>query len=316
MTILRVEHVTEYAYTSRVELAAHLLHLRPRTLPWQSVLRFALRAEPSPDRVRWGTDHFGNPVAWLFLDRGHNRLVVATEAVVAIEGQPAPPTRETPTWEYVAHLAQRPASAREASEFVFSSAMAPIDPAVLAYAASSFPRGRPVLAGLLDLMARIGREFRFDPEVTTVSTPVERVLQLRAGVCQDFAHLMIAGLRGLGLPARYVSGYLRTVPAPGQERLRGADHSHAWVSCWMGPVHGWIDLDPTNDLVVGDEHVWLAWGRDYADVSPIRGVLLGGGQHVLRVSVDIAPDFAPDGPPVVAPEGVAEESGERLAMGG
>lgn len=308
MTVLRVEHVTEYVYASRVELAAHMLHLRPRALPWQSVRRFTLRAEPSPDRVRWGTDHFGNPVAWLFLDRGHGRLAVATEAVVAIESRPAPLADETPAWEYVAHMAPRPASAREVSEFVFGSAMAPIDAAVLAYAATSFPRGRPVLAGLLDLMARIGREFRFDPEVTTVSTPVSRVLQLRAGVCQDFAHLMIAGLRGLGLPARYVSGYLRTVPAQGQgqARLRGGDHSHAWVSCWMGPVHGWIDLDPTNDLVVGDAHVWLAWGRDYADVSPIRGVLLGGGQHSLRVSVDIASEGVA--------EGVAEEADEQIAM--
>ncbi len=287
---LRVEHVTEYEYASRVELAAHLVHLRPRCLPWQHVRHFALRATPEPDRVRWGTDHFGNPVAWLFLDRAHERLSVAVEAVVDIEPRAAPRAADTPAWEHVASLAQRPAAARDVAEFAFGSAMAPVEAGVRAYAAESFRPGRPVLAALLDLMARIGRDFRFDPEVTTVSTPVERVLQLRAGVCQDFAHLMISGLRGLGLPARYVSGYVRTVPPPGQARLRGADHSHAWVSCWVGPALGWIDLDPTNDLVVGVDHVWLGWGRDYADVSPIRGVLLGGGRHTLRVSVDIEPE--------------------------
>lgn len=286
---LRVEHVTEYEYASRVELAAHMVHLRPRDLPWQHVLSFALRVTPRPDRVRWGADHFGNPVAWLFIDRAHISLKVATTALVDIAPRPPPPAADTPSWEHVAALAQRPAAARDVAEFTFGSPMAPPGPDVLAYTAVSFPPGRPILAALLDLMARIGRDFRFDPEVTTISTPVRLVLQMRAGVCQDFAHLMIAGLRALGVPARYVSGYVRTVPPPGQARLRGADHSHAWVSCWLGPAHGWIDLDPTNDLIVADEHVWLGWGRDYSDVSPLYGVLLGGGRHSLRVSVDIEP---------------------------
>ncbi len=190
-------------------------------------------------------------------------------------------------------MAQRPAAAREAAEFAFASPLAPSLPEAGAWAAASFPPARPILAGLLDLTARIGRDFRFQPGITAVSTPVERVLQLRAGVCQDFAHLMIAGLRALHLPARYVSGYIRTMPPPGRPRLRGADASHAWVSCWLGPEAGWIDLDPTNDLVVADEHVWLGWGRDYADVSPLQGVLLGGGQHTLSVSVDMEPVLEP-----------------------
>ena len=287
MTVLRVSHMTRYDYASRVELASHVLHLRPRALPWQRVLSFEMRGDPAPDLVRWGTDHFGNEVAWAFLDRAHATFEVVTEAVVDVEKRTAPRVDETLAWEKVAVLAQGKAAARTVAEFAFGSPMAPVDAEARAYARPSFPPGRPVLEGLLDLMGRIGREFRFDAEVTTVSTPVGRVLQLRAGVCQDFAHLMIAGLRGLGLPARYVSGYLRTVPAPGQARLRGADHSHAWVGCWLGPAHGWVDLDPTNDLVVGDGHVWLGWGRDYACVSPIRGMLLGGGRHTLSVSVDI-----------------------------
>jgi transglutaminase-like putative cysteine protease len=287
--ILSVEHVTTYEYASRVELAAHLLHLRPRELPWQRVLDFALLAHPAPDRERWRTDHFGNPTAWLFLDRAHGALEVTTRAVVDVTARPPVKHAETAAWEHIAAAARRPEAARQVAEFIFGSAMAPIEPAARDYAAASFPPGRPILAALLDLMARISQDFRFDTSVTTVSTPVQRVLELRAGVCQDFAHVMIAGLRGLGLPARYVSGYVRTVPPPGQARLRGADQSHAWVQCWLGPVHGWIDLDPTNDIVVTDGHVWLGWGRDYADVSPIRGVLLGGGRHSLRVSVDIEP---------------------------
>lgn len=287
--ILRLEHVTTVQYERPVELAAQLLHLQPRLLANQDVLDFTIETEPAPERIHWGTDHFGNPVAWLFLDRSHEFLRVALSALVDVRPLHWPEPAATPAWEEVAAAAMTPAMALEAAEFVFASPMVPLAAATRAYAAESFPPGRAVLAGLLDLMDRIGRDFRFDPEVTTVSTPVERVMQLRAGVCQDFAHLMISSLRGLGLPARYVSGYLRTRPPPGQPRLRGADQSHAWVSCWLGAMHGWIDLDPTNNLQVADEHVVLAWGRDYADISPIRGVLLGGGQHVMMVSVDMEP---------------------------
>ena len=145
------------------------------------------------------------------------------------------------------------------------------------------------MQAVLDLCGRINREFAFRPGVTTVNTSVADVLAGRAGVCQDFTHLMIAGLRAHGLPARYVSGYLRTKPPPGQAPRRGADQSHAWVGCWLGPEHGWVDLDPTNNLVVGDEHVVLAWGRDYGDISPVRGVILGGGAHTVTVGVDLAP---------------------------
>jgi transglutaminase-like putative cysteine protease len=175
---------------------------------------------------------------------------------------------------------------REA-EFIFDSPLVPAVPAAREYAAESFTAGRPVLAALRDLNHRIRTDFAFKAGVTTIATPIATVLRLRAGVCQDFAHLMIAGLRGLGLPARYVSGYIRTRPPPGQKKRRGSDQSHAWVGAWLGPEHGWVDLDPTNDLIVSDEHVILGWGRDYADVSPVRGVLLGGGAHSVSVSVDL-----------------------------
>jgi transglutaminase-like putative cysteine protease len=294
VSLLRVEHVTEYTYANRVELAGHLLHLRPRSLPWQDVRRFQLRADPEPDRVQWGTDHFGNPVAWLFLDRAHDSLRVSTEALVRVEPREPPVAQHTPAWEMIARMARQPASIRQVAEFSFGSERAPAtirpDNPARAYTLPSFPPDRPVLEGLVDLMQRMGRDFRFDANVTTVSTPVERVLELRAGVCQDFAHLMIAGLRALGLPARYVSGYLRTLPPPGRAKLRGADASHAWVSAWLGPELGWIDLDPTNNVIVSDGHVWLGWGRDFADVSPIQGILLGGGRHTLHVAVDIEPE--------------------------
>jgi transglutaminase-like putative cysteine protease len=287
--ILRVRHETTYDYADRVELAAHLMHLQPRDLPWQRVHSSALHTNPRPSRLTVGADHFGNPVSWLFLGGAHSRLQVSTEAEVEVVRRAVPNPDHTPAWERVADLAQRPAAAINAAEFTFGSAMAPASGDVRAWTAPSFPPGRPVLAGLLDLMGRITRDFRFQPGVTTISTPISRVLQMRAGVCQDFAHLMIGGLRALGLPARYVSGYVRTWPPPGQPKMRGADVSHAWVGCWLGPDHGWVDLDPTNNLIAADEHVVLGWGRDYSDVSPLHGLLLGGGAHTLSVSVDMEP---------------------------
>src|SRR5208337_3074017 len=224
------------------------------------------------DRV----DHFGNSVAWLFLDLPHPTFEVVAEAVVDVKFPTPPPPVETPPWEEVAALATGTGcTSWHAAEFVFPSPRVPMTPEAGAYAAPSFPPGRPVLEGLLELTKRIRREFTFRSGVTTVNTPIATVLERRQGVCQDFTHLMIAGLRALGIPARYVSGYIRTKPPPGQKRRLGADQSHAWVGAWMGPQHGWIDLDPTNDLVVGEEHVVLSWGRDYGDISPLYGIILG-----------------------------------------
>jgi transglutaminase-like putative cysteine protease len=286
----RVRHVTTYLYGEAVDLAAHLLHLTPRTLPGQQVIASALEVEPRPSRSTSAADHFGNRATWLFLAEPHASFRVSLAAEVEVAFAPPPAASATPAWEAVRDAAARGGiHAWRAAEFAFSTAMAPAEPAVGAYAARSFPPGRPILEALLELNGRIRNEFTFRAGVTTLSTPVTQVLASRTGVCQDFAHLMIGGLRWLGLPARYVSGYIRTRPRPGEARRRGADQSHAWVGCWLGPEHGWIDLDPTNGLVVQDEHVVLGWGRDYADVSPVRGVILGGGRHGLTVSVDLDP---------------------------
>lgn len=282
----RVSHVSKYAYGSPVDLAAHLLHLRPRPLPWQTVISDRIVAEPEGSRRRDATDHFGNIATWLFLDRPHADFIVTAESVVDV-AYPEPPSA-TPPWEAVA-TAAREITADGAAEFRFDSPMAPAVPEATAYARASFPAGRAVLPALIELNLRIYKEFRFRAGVTTISTPVSQVLKRREGVCQDFSHLMVSALRGLGLPARYNSGYIRTRPPPGQQRRQGADQSHAWVGAWLGPEHGWVDLDPTNGIVVREEHVLLGWGRDYGDVSPVQGIILGGGAHQLKVAVDLEP---------------------------
>ena len=283
----KVTHISSYSYGSPVDLAAHMLHLRPRPMPWQKILSERIDAEPSGARRRDAEDHFGNVVTWLFLDRPHADFSVAAESVVEVS-YPPPPDR-TPPWETVV-AAARGVEAGGAAEFRFDSALAPAIPESRDYASISFPPGRPILESLTDLNRRIFQEFKFRAGVTTVSTPVSRTMQTREGVCQDFSHAMVSALRGLGLPTRYNSSYIRTRPPPGQPRRQGADQSHAWVGAWLGPEHGWIDLDPTNGILVHDEHVLLGWGRDYADVSPVQGVILGGGSHHLAVSVDLEPD--------------------------
>ena len=282
--IYRVLHRSEYEYADAVDLASHVLHLRPRSLPHQRVLSARIIADPAPARQSDATDHFGNTATWLFIDRPHDAFTVTAEALVEVRFPDPPAPADTPPWEAVA----AEATAAAAAEFLFDGPLATGTDAVRAYVAASFPPGRPVLEGLIDLNTRINDEFGFDPEGTTIATPVAQVLAQRAGVCQDFAHLMSAGLRSLGLPARYVSGYIRTRPPPGKPRLAGADQSHAWVGCWIGR-QGWVDLDPTNAVVVREQHVVLGWGRDYADVSPTRGMILGGGKHSLDVSVDLEP---------------------------
>ncbi|MBO1078130.1 transglutaminase family protein [Roseomonas haemaphysalidis] len=279
----RVRHVTTYRYAETVDLANHLLHLLPRALPCQQVLAATLSCTPPAALRTDALDHFGNRVTRLSIDRPHDRFEVVAEALVRRAAAPPPAAGATPPWEAVA-ACPTPAAA----EFAFPSPMLPEHAEARGYAALSFPPGRPVLEGLRDLNSRIRRDFRYRPGETGVTTPVSEVLARRAGVCQDFAQLMITGLRGLGLPARYVSGYIRTHPAPGSMALRGADQSHAWVGCWLGEADGWVDLDPTNDLVAGEEHVVLGWGRDFADVSPLRGIILGGGRHRLEVAVDLA----------------------------
>lgn len=289
----RVTHTSRYSYGSPVELAAHMLHLRPRPLPWQQILSEQIIAEPEGARRRDALDHFGNVVTWLFLDRPHADFEVTAESVVEVS-YPRPP-ETSPPWEEIVADA-REASAGAAAEYRFESPMVPIDRDARDFAVESFAPDRPLLDCLLDLNTRINKAFKFRAGVTTVSTPVAQVMKRREGVCQDFSHVMVSALRGMGVPARYHSGYIRTRPPPGQPRRVGADQSHAWVGAWLGKDLGWIDLDPTNAIVVADEHVLLGWGRDYGDVSPVQGVILGGGSHHLSVSVDLAPDEDGDAP--------------------
>jgi transglutaminase-like putative cysteine protease len=284
----RVQHTTRYAYGTPVELAAHMVHLRPRPRPWQTVISETITTDPAPARRRDGLDHFGNHVTWLFLDLPHADFEVTSDSVVEVDCPPPPTAEDTCPWEAVVQAADTP-EGWQAAEFRFGTAMAPVEPLSKAYVSQSFTQGRPVLEALLDLNDRFYTEFRFRSGVTSIATPVSQIMQRREGVCQDFSHAMVSGLRGIGLPARYTSGYIRTKPPPGQVKRQGADQSHAWVGCWLGPEHGWIDIDPTNGIVVKDEHVLLGWGRDFSDVSPVRGVILGGGDHVVRVSVDLEP---------------------------
>lgn len=281
-----VRHITAYSYDKPVDLASHLLHLKPRALSGQRVVHARIRCLPAPDHATETHDHFGNAATRLFMAAPHQQFEVTAESLVAVDFAPPPPAAETAPWEEVAAEAAR----SEAAEFLFGSIHAPALAAAADYARPCFTPGRPILEALLHLNGRITEEFRFQAGVTSTSTKVEEILRLKRGVCQDFTHLMLAALRGLGLPARYMSGYIRTRPPPGQPRRRGADQSHAWVGAWLGPRDGWVGLDPTNDCVVRDEHVVLAWGRDFADISPLRGVILGGGAHRLSVSVDLEPE--------------------------
>jgi len=294
-----VIHETCYRYASPVALGHQLLHLTPRALPWQTVLSHTLQVDPQPEELQGSNDYFGNPVTHVVLCSPHRELRVLASSTVTVHrpaavlvapGPISDGAMTTLSWREAAALvalAQSPELLR-ASEFLYDSPHVRMCPAVRDYAQASFADGYSALQVALDLNRRIHHEFMFDPRATSVSTPVETVLSERRGVCQDFAHLMVACLRAGGLAARYVSGYILTEPPPGQPRLVGADASHAWVSVYC-PVQGWIDLDPTNDLMVADAHVTLAWGRDFGDVTPMRGVILGGGEQEIEVRVTVHP---------------------------
>jgi transglutaminase-like putative cysteine protease len=286
--IYALRHETRHEYGHKVDIAAHLLHLTPLQLPWQRVLQMRLHAKPEPSRLVTESDCFGNATTWLFLDAPHAHFQVVLEARVEVTPRVPPAAAATPAWEDIAALVRAGAHAgHRAAEFAFASPMVAPFAAVHDYVRPSFPAGLPVFTAIHELTLRITREFAFKTDVTEVGTPLAKVLAQRAGVCQDFSHLMIAGLRSMGLPARYASGYIRTRPPPGGTKLCGADQSHAWVSCWLGAEHGWIDFDPTNALVVSDAHVVLAYGRDFADVSPVSGVILGGGTQKVHSGVDL-----------------------------
>jgi transglutaminase-like putative cysteine protease len=286
--IYRVTHTTTYTYREPVSLCHNLAHLTPRPSARQTTDDFRLLIDPDPAVVHERADFFGNPVTFFTVQEPHTKLTVRAEHVTAVRPFDPPDPAATPPWEAVrdALRAARTPTALDAYQYAFDSPYIKSSAALAEYAAASFPPGRPLLEAALDLTGRIHRDFRYDPKATTLSTSLAEVLVGRRGVCQDFAHLEIGCLRSLGLAARYVSGYLLTRPAAGKERLVGADASHAWVSVYC-PGWDWIDLDPTNDLVPSAEHILLAWGRDYDDVSPVKGVILGGGDHRIAVSVDV-----------------------------
>ncbi|MBL0091173.1 MAG: transglutaminase family protein [Piscinibacter sp.] len=285
----RVEHETRYAYDAPVSQSWQRARLTPRSLPWQKLLVHAIDIDPRPDERHDGPDAFGNTVTHFGLHGAHRRLRVRMHGEVEVGARPL--IVEAPhAWES-ARPALRQASTAldlDPARMCEPTALLPLSDAARQYAAPSFARGRDWLAAVSELMHRIHDEFEFEPGATTVSTSVDEVLHQKSGVCQDFAHLMLACLRGFGLAARYVSGYLLTEPPPGQPRLMGVDASHAWVAAWS-PQHGWVEFDPTNDQLADQRYITLAWGADFADVVPLRGVILGGGTQVMDVAVSVMP---------------------------
>lgn len=287
--IYRVVHVTEYLYVDPVATSHHLLHLTPRETERQVSRREELSISPVPASRAERVDYFGNRTTYFEMQSSHRELTVESRREVELLALP-PPASDGPPWETVRDLVRRPQDAEtlDACEMTYCSPFVRWSAEVARYAAPSFPAGRPLLDAVADLTHRIHEDLTYDPAATVVSTPVDEVLRLRRGVCQDFTHLELACLRAMGLPARYVSGYLVTMPAPGKPRLVGADASHAWLAVYC-PGEGWIPTDPTNDVVPDQRHITIAWGRDFGDVTPMRGVIVGGSRHELRVSVDVSP---------------------------
>lgn len=289
-----VRHQTWYSYAAAAPVCQNLVHLAPRITTRQTILAHELRIEPTPTWIDRREDYFGNRVDYFSVEATHHRLEVIAESEVEIIPRSAGTLGGAPTWEEAAAHAHTDGAVGDGmrdppvAQMTFGSPRAPISPQIRQYAEESFPAGRGIVEAVVDLMGRIFCDFQFDPRATTVHTPVTESLQLRRGVCQDFAHVAISGLRSMGVAARYVSGYLRTNPPPGGPRLIGADASHAWGAAYCGPL-GWIDFDPTNNVLVGEDHVTIAWGRDYGDVAPIQGVFVGGGDHSMGVSVDVVP---------------------------
>jgi transglutaminase-like putative cysteine protease len=287
--IYDIRHVTTYAYESPVSFARCSLRLEPRTGDGQQLVSHSVEIRPKPAERTVRRDFFGTHTESVLIETAHRTLRIDSRSRVSVSRQVLERTAPSPSWEEIRDVAFEATSLGPSSPvgYVFASSLVPVQAPVTAYAAASFPPGRGVVAGAVDLMHRIRTEFKYDPKATVISTPLAEVFEKRHGVCQDFAHVMIAGLRGLGLPAAYVSGYLRTIPPPGQPRLQGADATHAWVSVWCGEGLGWIGFDPTNDLVVGNDHIILAVARDFSDVSPVDGIIVGSRKQKLGVAVDV-----------------------------
>ena len=288
---LRVVHETTYRYAPRVDIAYHLACLTPQSGHAQQVAGAELLVEPMPAQRRTAADAFGNLRTWFALFTPHDALRVRAESRVVVTPRfDALEPQASARWEQVCSALRYRVRAPfwPAADFLYASPFVALLDELRIYAQPSFPAGRRLMAGAIELMHRIHADFEYRPQSTSIGTPLAQVFAQRSGVCQDFAHVMLGCLRTLGLPAAYVSGSLLTEPPPGQRRLLGADASHAWVSVWC-PQLGWVDLDPTNDVVVGSTHVTLAVGRDFGDVTPLRGVIRGGAEHAMQVAVSVLP---------------------------
>jgi transglutaminase-like putative cysteine protease len=284
----RVTHQTVYEYAEPVTVSHHAARMKPRVTATQSRDGFQLRVEPEPTVRRRRTDYFGNRLFSFSIQVVHERLEVVATSRVSRKAEDSVASGDSPRWEQLASTLRDPVTPDriEPYQFVFDSPLICASPELADFARACFPKGIPFLEGVKTLNQRIHEDFVYDPVATTVTTPLREVLKRRRGVCQDFAHLAIGSLRSLGLPARYVSGYLRTRPPEGKDRLIGADASHAWFAVHC-PELGWMDFDPTNNLMAGVDHITVAVGRDFSDVTPLCGILTGGGAHTVKVGVDV-----------------------------
>ncbi|MDZ8117685.1 transglutaminase family protein [Pontiella agarivorans] len=285
-----LRHRTTFEYSNPVTFVYNVLRLKPRTLPWQQIRSSKLTIFPEPAVLAERTDYFGNTVTFCNIEMKHDSMQILMESTVEVQPRPTS-TLKGVAWDTVRERLRGATSPEglDAFQFCFDSEAVSRLAESEDYCRPSCKPGASAHAVAIDLMARIHTDFIFDPTATTVSTPVEDVLKNRRGVCQDFAHLMISCLRSVGIPTRYNSGYIQTAPPPGQPRLEGADASHAWVGVYC-PVNGWLDLDPTNNQIADDQFITIGWGRDYQDISPVSGVMLGGGRHQVRAEVDMIPE--------------------------
>ncbi len=286
----RIIHTTSYEYSGLVGHSYNEARLLPRECQHQNLISARLEITPKESDFRVRKDFFGNTIAYFAITEPHNIFTITAISEVEVLGnvRQLDLSRST-SWEDVKEILQQDKHTEvlDARQYTLDSPYIITSPDLAAYAQPSFTQGRPLFEAVYDLMQRIHRDFTFDPEFTTLSTPVQTVLEHRRGVCQDFAHLAIGCIRSYGLAARYVSGYIETLPPPGQEKLVGSDASHAWISVYL-PDAGWMDFDPTNNQIPGDQHITVAWGRGYGDVTPLKGVVFGGQNHELKVSVDVA----------------------------
>jgi transglutaminase-like putative cysteine protease len=290
--IYSLRHRTTYAYGNAVSFARCVLRLIPNSSPGQTVLKTGLKVTPRPSAEDERIGPFGEVMVTVVIDKPHDTLIIEANSRVDVHAPPAPDAAASLPWEAVRAeaFASTGLEANGPAVFLYPTRRTPKVESITDYARESFPPGRPIIEAADELMRRIHAEFKYDPGATEVSTPVLEAFNARHGVCQDFAHVMICGLRGLGLPASYISGYLRTIPAPGQPRLEGADATHAWLTVWCGPDVGWIGFDPTNAILAQNDHIELGVGRDYSDVAPIDGIILAAGEQTLTVEVDVIPE--------------------------